>query len=272
MADELLENMEEVSSDSPKKEKKPKLTKEEKKQRKKDKKSAKKKSKGIVSKLLGLIIKLILLVLVLLLISVALVKNNVAGLAEGPLYDVLSKIPYVNGLIVDQNAVAEEENKKREELLMENDANTARIAELELQVETLTKENDDLNLEIERLSPLEDEYLAFREEKLAFDTEIANGDKVEYSEYYTSIYPENADEIYRQIIGDIENEETVTRYISRFEALDSGSCAVILEELIYTDLDLVVEVIDSMTVEKSAEVLENMDPVNSSTILKRLNP
>ncbi len=272
MEEEVLEKQEEVID---KKEQK-RLKKEEKKRKKEEKKANKgnksnkaEKKGGKGKKIIGLFIKFIILLAILFGISFFLVSNGIFGLDNSPLKDVLMNVPYVNQFLSSGEV---EQGKTREELLIENDDYENKIQLLEDQLQTSLTKNEDLQLEIERLSQLESDYLNFREEKDAFDLEVASGEKVNYANYYSSIYPENADDIYRQIISDIETDEEVKRYISRFEALDSGSSAAILEELVFTDLDLVVNIIDGMAVDKSAEVLEKMDSTNASTILKRLTP
>ncbi len=262
MAEEVLDKKEKNTDKAEKK----KLKKEEKKRKKEEKKANKKGGKRFIK----FIIKFIILLVILFGVSFLLVKNGLFGLDSGPLKDILMNVPYVNEYLPSDGEVGQ--SKSRDELLVENSNYENQIQNLEEQLKNTLTEAENLQLEVDRLSQLENEYLDFREEKDAFDLEVASGEKVNYANYYYSIYPENADDIYRQIVGDIQSDEELKRYISRFEALDSSSCATILEELISTDLDLVVNIVDNMSVDKSAEVLEKMDSINSSTILKRLTP
>ncbi len=261
MAEDVLENLEEEV-----------INKKEEKRRKKEEKKQKKESKkkkGKGKKIISIVLKALILLIVLFIISFVIVKNNLFGLKNSPLRNVLMNVPYINQLLIDEEI---EEGKGREELLLENNEYEIKIQSLQEQLQTSLTKVDNLQLEIDRLSQLEEDYLSFIEEKEAFDLEVASGDKVNYANYYSSIYPENAEDIYRQIVSDIKTDEEAKRYISRFESLNASSCAKILEELVFTDLDLVVNIIDGMAVDKSAEVLEKMDSTNSSTILKRLTP
>ncbi len=244
------------------------LKKEAKKEAKEAKKEKKKKKKG--KGIFKLIFTLILLTVIFIVASFFIVSNNIFGLSEGPLNDILMKVPYVNELLSD--GTEGEESKSRADLLFENSTYESEIVKLNSEIEMLNSEITELELELERLTELEDDYLTFRQQKEEFDLSVANNDPINYAEYYAEMYPENAEEIYSNIIQNIEADENVKRYISRFEALDAGTTAEILEELIYTDLNLVVDIIDNMSISKSAEVLENMESANSSTILKRLTP
>ncbi len=248
------------------------IDKEEKKRLKKEeklrKKEAKKSKKG--NKPFRLIFKVILLIIILFIISFIIVKNDLFGMGDSFLGDFLKEVPIVNSFLPPE--LEGSESLGRDELLIENAKLEKEVEALKTKNEVLEKQRENLELEIDRLKLFETEYLEFKTAKEAFDLEVASGDPVQYVNYYSSIYPENAERIYKEIVGEVYNQEEVARYIARFEALDASTCAQILEELIFTDLNLVVAIIDEMVVDKSAEVLENMDSVNASMVMKRLTP
>ncbi len=242
--------------------KKEKMTKEEKKELKRQKKKEKKGSKK------WLAIKVIIFFILAGGISFFVFRANFLGIGD-KVRPTLGKIPYVNRFIEIDNERAE---KSRGELLIENDALLKTIDNLESDIEKLYESNENYLLELDKLRELENNYLTYVEDKKKFDMEVGNLEPTEYLKYYKGIEEETAKEIYENLIGKKINQEEMEKYISRYENMDPKVSAGILEELLYTDRELVINIVNKLSIKTSSEVLEAMKIENSATILKRLTP
>ena len=139
-------------------------------------------------------------------------------------------------------------------------------------IDSLIKEIDELNKEIERLKVFEDNQLKFKEEKEEFDKIVALKDTKAYTKFYESISPENAEELYKQAVEKNVKDKKFKDYIQTFESMKKDAASTILEELILTDIDLVVDILENLSNEKRSEILSVMDPKNAASISKILAP
>lgn len=155
-----------------------------------------------------------------------------------------------------------------------NEINTlkAENEQLASQVEDLKAQNEAYVEQIGRLSPLEEEQVKFKEEKLRFDQMIAENDPNAYKTFYESIYPDTAKEEYNKIIGNQATNKEVSDYVARFTAMDESNAASILEIMANTDIDLVVQILNNMSADKSGAVLGAMTPESAAVVAKRMAP
>ena len=207
----------------------------------------------------GCLLKLIIAIIIIAL-PIVLVSLNVGGVRDNYLRPVLEKIPIVKNLLPP--------------LESETDANVEEqpLDENQERIDALTKEIEDLNKEINRLKEFENAQLQFKADKEQFDKMVALNDPKAYSSFYESIAPENAEELYKQAVNKEVTDKALKDYIQTFENMKKDAATKILEELIITDMDLVITILQNLSSEKRSEILSTMDPKNAASCSKLLSP
>lgn len=252
---ELSDNIDAVNAKETKK-----ALKEQKKKEKKEKKKGKK--------------KIIFLLPVLLLIGglVAVIVFNVGNIRENYLRPTMEKIPVVKNLLPEKPSQDEYSNLSREQLIEQTKVLTAENQKLSDDSKVLTNRINDLNKEMLRLQEIENAQVQFRQEKADFDKMIASNDPDAYKSYYEKISPENADNLYREIVTDSQDDAKLKDYIATFENMKKDSAASVLEQMINTDMDLVVLILSNIDSEQRGNILSAMQPANAAAVTKRLAP
>lgn len=207
----------------------------------------------------GCLLKLIIAIIIIAL-PIVLVSLNVGGVRDNYLRPVLEKVPIVKNLLPP--------------LESETDANVEEqpLDENQERIDALTKEIEDLNKEINRLKEFENAQLQFKADKEQFDKMVALNDPKAYSSFYESIAPENAEELYKQAVNKEVTDKALKDYIQTFENMKKDAATKILEELIITDMDLVITILQNLSSEKRSEILSTMDPKNAASCSKLLSP
>lgn len=241
-----------------------------KKQEKQQLKRQKKDGKG------GGFIKLVLIIIIILGAIFALLYFDVFGIRSKYVDDKIEGTPleqvFQNATNAPSGNNEGEDIRPRGELLAEISSLEAQIVSLESELESEKEKNELYVSQINQMSPLVEEQVAFKEEKEEFDKKIAANDPDAYSAFYESIYPETAKQIYNSIVAQ-ENADSVTSdYIATFSSMDEGAAAEILETMYVTDLDLVVSILNNMSPDQSGAILAEMEPDSAATVAKRMAP
>lgn len=228
---------------------------------------------------------LIALVIVFMMLSVfaLLIKLDVGGFGNNVLRPVLKDVPIINKVLptVPEEQVAEEKNYPYKNLGEAID----RIKELETQLELVeANANDtrmanettivDLQAEIDRLKVFEKNQLEFESKVKEFETNVVFNENApnieEYKKYYESINPTNAEEIYRQVVEQIEFSKKVKEFAKTFSSMKPENAAPILETMT-ADLDLVSKILMNMKPAQRAEILAEMDATAAAKITKKMS-
>ncbi len=252
-----------------------KLEKQQKRREKKELKKSKKKSGGFVRLVLTFLI-IMFAVFAFLYFNIFNIRANYVDdkIVGTPLEKVFANAPgnEMNSDSENADSSSVNANASRGELLQEVDRLNGEVALLEEELSS-EKEMNDLYVDrIDQLQPLADEQLQFKADKEAFDQMIASNDPNAYSAFYESIYPENADDIYRSLISNEAINSETSDYISKFTAMDEDKAAGILAEMSKTDLNLVVNILNGMSSDKAGIILSEMDTQTAAVIAKRMAP
>lgn len=199
-----------------------------------------------------------LIFIIIIAIPIVLISLNVGNIRDKYLRPGLERIPIIKNLLPP----LETDNKQTEEV----------VDEKQQTIDSLTKEIEELNKEITRLKEFENSQLEFKTQKEEFDKMIALNDPKAYSSFYESISPENAEELYKQAINKEVTDKRFKEYIQTFETMKKDAVATILEELIITDMDLVITILENVSSDKRSEILSAMDPQNAASCSKLLAP
>lgn len=219
----------------------------------------------------------IVIVLIWLAIFVLLVKFDVGGFGSSVLRPVLKDVPIINLILPEasEEELADEYDYEYDNL---DDAN-ARIKELELEIKSLKKGSNadaeyvaELEKENERLQEFEKEQEAFKARVKEFDKNVVYADEApdieEYKTYYEQIEPENAEEIYRQVVADVQANQRVVSLAKTYSSMDPATAADVLTLMTASDLELVCDILSEMKGEVSAEILNNMDTAVAAKVTK----
>lgn len=222
---------------------------------------------------------LIILLFLLIWISVLalLVKLDVGGLGT-TLRPYIKDLPVVNLMLpgVSDEQIQWEENypyKNMDEAMKELDL-------LKQQVETLTKENTAQAIEItqlrtenNRLKNFEDDVKAFEERVKRFDQYVVFNDKAPdvtaYKEFYESIDPENAAELYQRVVELIQYDEGVIKQAELFANMKPGQAAEALQEMT-ADIEFITKVLLAMKKDNATEIMNKMDALFVAKVMQRM--
>lgn len=233
---------------------------------------------GIGSKLLTTLIA-ILIVIIWLAIFALLIKFDVGGFGSSVLRPILKDVPILNGILpeVSDDIVADENNYPYRNLTEA----MQRIYELEAQIAAMgdadTGEADriaELEAEVARLKVFEDNQLAFEERVYDFDRNVVFAEQAPdieaYKAYYEEINPEHAEEIYRQVVQQIQVDARLKEQAEMYKAMDPEDAADILGGM-SGDLDLVARILMAMKTKEAGAILAEMDADMAAKVTKKIN-
>lgn len=214
----------------------------------------------------------IVIILIWLGIFAILIKLDVGGFGSNVLAPVIKDIPVLNRILPDmpENNTGQDENYPYKSLA---DAITY-IKELEVQladeqkkIEELTKENDELRAEIERLEEFEKKQKELDELKEQFYEEIVFGEDAitydNYMKYYEAINPEKAEELYQEAVERYTYDEAYKEQADAYARMDPDSAAAIFVEM-SGDLDIVVSILQCMKAADRAEIIAAISDIDAN--------
>lgn len=233
-------------------------------------------SKGskAASFLIGLVVIIIWLVIFALLI-----KMDVGGVGS-MLRPYLKNVPVLSMILpdADSDEIAEETGYKFNSL---SEA-VERIKELEKQLEAYQNSSQEsaetiaqLQAEVDRLKVFEENQAYYDQLKDEFDREVVFNDNApnieEYKKWYEAIDPDNAAELYSEVVERIQHSQKVQDWADTFAKMDAKKAAAILSEMT-GDTDLVSEILLSLTSKQRAAILAEMDSVFAAKMTKIMYP
>lgn len=227
------------------------------------------------SKLVTALIVLVIVVIWLLIFGV-LIKLNVGNFGSDVLYPVLKDVPVLNWILPEVEDDGAQSTGEYDNLTEAN----ARIKELENQLAATESsgaangdEIEDLKAEVERLKKFEENQNQFAQRVKEFDENVVYNDKApdveEYKTYYEGINPDNAEEIYRDVVKKFEYTQEIKDQADMYGKMEPEKAAAILEEMA-NDLSLVASILDSMQSSKSAAILQNMTATTAAQITTKM--
>lgn len=221
----------------------------------------------------------LVIIAIWLVVFACLIKFDVGGIGSNVLYPVLKDVPVVNRILPtpSEEDQAIEGNYNYTTLKSANE----RIRELENQLasqdSTTTANSDyiaDLEAQVQRLQRYKDAEDAFNRRVKAFDEKVVFNENApdisEYRSYYEEISPENAEQIYRQVLDQLQYSEKAKELASYYSSMDAASAAKTLSEM-SEDLDLVCDILENMGERNAAAILQEMDSAYAAQITKKIS-
>lgn len=233
--------------------------------------------KSVGSKIVIAVIVL-LVILIWLVVFALLIKLDVNGLGSTVLRPLIKDIPVVNRILPDVS---------EEQLAYENDYPYKTLEEAIDKIKELEKENAALSkgktsaektakeqaTEIDKLKVYEENEKAFEARVKEFDEKVVFADQApsieEYKKYYESIEPANAEEIYRQVVEQLQYSNAIKEKADIYKKMKPDAAAAILETMT-ADIDTVAQMLLSMNASQSSAILAAMDPTAAAKITKKM--
>ena len=280
MAEEVLEQEEEMGALDKKSQKKAERArkKEEKKQRKQMQESMPEEEESTGSKI-AVVIATIVFILIWLAILALIIKMDIGGFGSTVLQPILKDVPYINKILPEsaEETVADAQYP----YTTLNDA-IDRIKELEIELSNVQSKSDgnsdyvaQLEAEVTRLKEFENEQSAFEEEKTKFYKDVVFNEKApdisEYRTYYASIDPANAEVLYKQVVQQQEADAEILEYAKTYAEMKPKQAAAIMEKM-QDNLKLVVKILSNMGTEERGKILSAMDAEVAARITKMMEP
>jgi len=216
-----------------------------------------------------------LLILILIIGGAAwVVGSNQFGLRDTYVMPLLRQIPIINNVVPAASAAPGDALTS-----MTNDELIAMINQLQTQVTQNQSTIDGLNQTLQtdadtiaNLKTYQDAQTQFAQDKAAFEQEIALNNPQAFMDYFQGQEPDNAAQIYQQVVGNAQNDKMVKQYISSISQMDDSPAAAMLSALIPTDMDLVVNIMKNLSSDRAAAILSAMNAQDAAAITKQMSP
>lgn len=244
---------------------------------KKEENEGQEKGDSVGSKI-GTVLLIVLIVVVWIGIFALLIKMDIAGIGS-KLRPLIKDVPVLNLVLPDPTD---------EMLIAENDYPYKNISEaidvikaLEVEVDSLTKDNDvkqrtilELQNEIARLKAFEDEQLAFEERVKRFDVNVVYNSQApdieEYKKFYEEINPETAEEIYRQVCEELQYDGLIQEKANIIKNMKPANAAKALEEMT-ADIEYTCKILLCMKVDEATAIMDKMDTLFVARLIQTMH-
>ncbi|MCR5768148.1 MAG: hypothetical protein K6G45_06640 [Lachnospiraceae bacterium] len=155
------------------------------------------------------------------------------------------------------------------------------IKDLEKEMDRLEDTNGEyakkileLQAEIDRLKKFEDEYEDFLRRVKEFDVNVVYNSQApsieEYRKYYEEINPETAEEIYRQVIEQLQYDDMIKQKADLLKNMKPGNAAKVLEEMT-ADLEYTCKILLCMKTTEATEIMNKMDQLFVARLLQTMH-
>ena len=224
----------------------------------------------------------LMIIVIWIAILAVLIHFDVGGFGSTVMQPILKDVPYVNKILPK----TEEEKKKTKENskypYKTVDEAVAYIKELEKELadaKESNSENDayvaDLEAQVAQWKEYKENEQKFEEEKAKFYKEVVFSDQApdinEYKKYYESIDPQNAENLYKQVVEQQEKDDDMSDYVKAYSQMKPKQAAAIFDTM--TDnLELVAKILSAMKADARGDILGNMKTDTAAKVTKLMEP
>lgn len=221
----------------------------------------------------------LVIIVVWLAILVLLIKWDVGGFGSTVMRPILKDVPYLNRILPE----GDEELSTEDEYPYHNmDEAIAYIKELEQELAAAQQGNSDndayvadLEAQAERLREYEAEEAEFEALREKFYNEVVFSDNApdidEYRQYYEGIAPENAEQLYKQVIEQQQTDAAIEDYVKAYSNMPAKDAAAIFDTM--TDnLDLVAKILENMSAQARGDILAAMSEETAAKVTQIMEP
>ena len=224
----------------------------------------------------------LMIIVIWIAILAVLIHFDVGGFGSTVMQPILKDIPYVNKILPKTE---EEETKTKEDSKYPYktvDEAVAYIKELEKELadaKESNSENDayvaDLEAQAAQWKEYKENEQKFEEENAKFYKEVVFSDQApdinEYKKYYESIDPQNAENLYKQVVEQQEKDDDMSDYVKAYSQMKPKQAAAIFDTM--TDnLELVAKILSAMKADARGDILGNMKTDTAAKVTKLMEP
>lgn len=224
----------------------------------------------------------LMIIVIWIAILAVLIHFDVGGFGSTVMQPILKDVPYVNKILPKTE---EEETKTKEDSKYPYktvDEAVVYIKELEKELadaKESNSENDayvaDLEAQAAQWKEYKDNEQKFEEEKAKFYKEVVFSDQApdinEYKKYYESIDPQNAENLYKQVVEQQEKDDDMSDYVKAYSQMKPKQAAAIFDTM--TDnLKLVAQILDGMDADSRAAILGKMTSDTAAKVTEIMKP
>lgn len=224
----------------------------------------------------------LMIIVIWIAILAVLIHFDVGGFGSTVMQPILKDVPYVNKILPKTE---EEETKTKEDSKYPYktvDEAVAYIKELEKELADAKEnnsENDayvaDLEAQAAQWKEYKENEQKFEEEKAKFYKEVVFSDQApdinEYKKYYESIDPQNAENLYKQVVEQQEKDDDMSDYVKAYSQMKPKQAAAIFDTM--TDnLELVAKILSAMKADARGDILGNMKTDTAAKVTKLMEP
>jgi flagellar motility protein MotE (MotC chaperone) len=197
---------------------------------------------------------------------------NMGNITEKYLRTSMQKIPIVRNILPPKKEQDLYGDLDRQQLIAQIEQFKKEATSKDERVSTLKSDVTFKQNQIERLQEIEDQQLQFKEDKEEFDRILGKNDPKAFAELYKKMNPDIAATIYKETIEDQKVTKDIKKYTATYEVMDPSSVARIMEEMVNTDLDLVVLILNHIEEEQRGAILGEIEPKIAARVTKRMAP
>ena len=224
----------------------------------------------------------LMIIVIWIAILAVLIHFDVGGFGSTVMQPILKDVPYVNKILPKTE---EEETKTKEDSKYPYktvDEAVEYIKELEKELadaKESNSENDayvaDLEAQAAQWKEYKENEQKFEEEKAKFYKEVVFSDQApdinEYKKYYESIDPQNAENLYKQVVEQQEKDDDMSDYVKAYSQMKPKQAAAIFDTM--TDnLELVAKILSAMKADARGDILGNMKTDTAAKVTKLMEP
>ena len=226
------------------------------------------------------VIVTIAIVIIWLAVFAILIKWDVGNFGSSVLYPVLKDVPVVNLVLPEVDETSEESTGQYGYATLAEAVAEIKRLEKELEESKLANSADDevvqeLSAEIERLKKFEENQVQFEKTKTQFYEEVVFNDNApdieNYQQYYELIEPEQAAELYKQVVQQETYDAQVEEYAKAYGEMKPAQAAGIFEAMT-DDLQLAASILENIDATQRGKILGAMDPEIAARITKVMEP
>ena len=214
-------------------------------------------------------------------ILIVLVKLDVGGFGSGVLAPVLKDIPVINKILPRDTTTETDDLEAYYGYTSLEDA-VDQIRALELELQSARTANDtyaqDVTLlkgEVERLKTFEDMQKDFEKIRSEFYEQVVYAENgpgpEEYRKYYEAMDPATAEYLYQLVVKSSAASAQMQEYAATYAAMKPEKAAAIFNTM-GNSLELVGEILWSMTSAQRGVILAQMDPDIAAQVTRLMDP
>lgn len=208
------------------------------------------------------------------------VKLDIGGFGSSVLTPILKDVPVLNR-ILPGNSLTETNDPGSYGGYSSLPEAVGYIKDLELEIERLqnsinVKDADleTLRAEVSRLREFESAQVEFQRIQNEFFEEVVYAEKGpgadEYRKWYEAMSPTTAETLYRQVVIQLEESKKFQEYAKSFAQMKPKAAAEVMEEM--TDMNLVARILNSLSVEERAAIMNQMSAEFGAKIATIMDP